>query len=452
MHTAEPSSGGLTATRISRLSLEIETRPEASPIDGGPRDDNAPFTLLELHADYLLGKERTIATHSDRARWLSVEPTSAAPEEAGPAALGGKRAQVAEETDAGDGPLTVAIPSICSSLREDYIVTLKIGIVGAGNVARSNYVPFLSRQEDVELTYLSRTREKAEALAAEFGGHVVDTAADLAAETPDAVLVLTRETQRAEAITALLEHKFRRLFFEKPLVAQRGQENVCEEDFFTARDLLRQAEAAGIETAMVFNYRFFEQTQRARRLVAERQFGQPLQVVAYSHYATWSHVIDLIHLFAGPVVAMTAVDSAAARGTGDNAACDVGAAFRLANGAIGTILGTSSPSFAFPLFELTMNFEGGRLHMRDLDGEMEVLDYAGSVHERIAPITNSSRWDHYGASFGKSLDAYLGSIRRAEPPPVSGAAGLEELRFEAALKRAAAQRRWVDLEAEFPLA
>jgi len=331
-------------------------------------------------------------------------------------------------------------------------VTLRIGIVGTGNVARSNYVPFLARQEDVELSYLSRTREKAEALATEFGGHVVDTVADLAAEDPDAVLVLTRETQRAEAVAGLLEHSFRRLFFEKPLVARNGQENVCEEDFFTARDLLKQAADAGTQTAMVFNYRFFEQTQRAARLIAERQFGQALQVVAYSHYATWSHVIDLIHLFAGPIVAMAAVDSATERGTGAGAAVDVGGAFRFENGAIGTILGTVSPSFAFPLFELMVNFEGGRVHLRDLDGEMEVLDYAGACHERIAPIANASRWDHYGASFGKSVAAYLETIRQDAPPPIGGDAGLQELRFEAALRRSAAQRRWVDLEEEFPIA
>jgi predicted dehydrogenase len=330
-------------------------------------------------------------------------------------------------------------------------MSLKIAIVGTGNVARSNYVPFLARQEDVDIVYLSRTRAKAEALAAEFGGLVVDTPQELAAQQPDAVLVLTRETQRADAISALLEHRFRRLFFEKPLVARHGQENVCEEDFFTARDLLRRAHDAGTETAMVFNYRFFEQTQRARRIAAEREFGNPLQVVAFSHYATWSHVIDLVHLFAGPVIAMAAVESAETRGAGDMTANDVAAAFRFENGATGTILGTVSPSFAFPLFELIINFEGGRVHMRDLDGEMEVLDYDGTCHERTASSANVSRWDHYRASFDKSIGAYLDSIRNGQPPPISGQAGLEELRFEAALRRSASERRWVDLPAEFPV-
>ncbi len=46
------------------------------------------------------------------------------------------------------------------------------------------------------------------------------------------------------------------LLRKKPLVARDGQANVREEDFFMARELLNKAQAAGAETAMVFNYRF----------------------------------------------------------------------------------------------------------------------------------------------------------------------------------------------------
>jgi hypothetical protein len=51
--------------------------------------------------------------------------------------------------------------------------------------------------------------------------------------------------------------------------------------------------------AMVFNYRFFDQTRRARRFIEERDLGLPTNVVALSHYATWSHCIDLILWLAG---------------------------------------------------------------------------------------------------------------------------------------------------------
>ena len=42
-------------------------------------------------------------------------------------------------------------------------MSVKIAVVGTGNVARNSYLQFLSEQEDVALTYLSRTRSKAEA-------------------------------------------------------------------------------------------------------------------------------------------------------------------------------------------------------------------------------------------------------------------------------------------------
>ena len=49
-------------------------------------------------------------------------------------------------------------------------MTLRIALVGTGNVAKRNYVPCLAEREDVELGYYNRTRAKADAIAAEFGG------------------------------------------------------------------------------------------------------------------------------------------------------------------------------------------------------------------------------------------------------------------------------------------
>ena len=41
-------------------------------------------------------------------------------------------------------------------------MSIKIAVMGTGKVARANYLPYLAKQEDVTLTYFSRTREKAE--------------------------------------------------------------------------------------------------------------------------------------------------------------------------------------------------------------------------------------------------------------------------------------------------
>ena len=75
-------------------------------------------------------------------------------------------------------------------------MTLKVAVIGTGNVARKNYLPFLARQDDVTLSYFNRTREKAEACAQEFGGWVADSIDDLMREAPDVVMLLTSETVR----------------------------------------------------------------------------------------------------------------------------------------------------------------------------------------------------------------------------------------------------------------
>jgi predicted dehydrogenase len=327
---------------------------------------------------------------------------------------------------------------------------LKIGLVGTGNVAKRNYVPTLAADADVELGYYSRTVSKAETLADQFGGQVFDALEALVGWEPDAVFVLTRETERLAVSNALLDLKPKRVFFEKPLVAQHGQEDVREEDFLNARALLHKAAAQGCETAMVFNYRFFDQCLKAKEIIAARDFGQAVNITGLVHYACWSHGIDLLHHFADPIVELTALQSEQERGE-RTPARDVTAAFRTAADATGTLIGTAALNWNFPLFELTFNFERGRIHFRDLDGDMEILDAGSKRHEVHSIPRDRSRWNQYDASFTKSVVAYLASIRQGQALPVPGIAGLQELQVEAAIKRSIAQHRPVDLAAELPL-
>ncbi len=324
---------------------------------------------------------------------------------------------------------------------------MKIAIVGTGNVAKDCYLPFLKTQKDVELSYFSRTKAKADACAAAFGGRACASLAELMAGDPDSVFVLTNETTRAEALRELVPFKPRRLFLEKPLVARLGQDNVSEDDFATARDLMAQFHAQGCQTAMIFNYRFFDQTLAAREIVGKRSFGKAVNAVAAVNYACWSHCIDLLHYFVGPAETIVAQESGLKFGKAN--VPDISGSIRFAGGAAGTILGTWALNFGFPLFELTVNFAGGRIHMRCLDGDMEVLDYSTKRHEVLSVTRNTSRWDQYRASFGKSIGAYLESLRRGEAAPVPGSAGLEELRFEAALRRSVREARPVQVAHEF---
>jgi predicted dehydrogenase len=331
-------------------------------------------------------------------------------------------------------------------------VALKVAIVGVGKVAIQNYLPYLVQHQDVTLSYYNRTRAKAEEAAQRYGGRVATSLAELMADDPDTVLVLTRETDRYEAARALLDFHPKRLFFEKPLVARHGQANVVEEDFVQGREILQQAQAAGVETAMVFNYRFFDQTLTARELVAAHYLGQPVHFAGLVHYACWSHCIDLILDFVGPAHTITALASRRRQPCmGSPQVADVTAAVRMENDATGMIIGTCHIDFKLPLYELTIAFERGRISMRDLDGDLEMIDYASGRHVIHALSRDVSRWDQYRASFGKAIAAYLATIREGAPPPVPGVAGLRELQFEAAIKRSIRQDKPVILDESFPL-
>lgn len=329
---------------------------------------------------------------------------------------------------------------------------IQVAVVGVGKVAVQNYLPALVKHSDVRLRYYNRTHEKADAAAQQFGGEAVGTLDALMAGNPDTVLVLTKETARAEITDQLLAFAPKRLFFEKPLVAEFGQAAVTQGDYWRARSLWQRAEAGGTTTAMVFNYRFFEQTQKARALIAELDFGAPMHFSGLVHYACWSHAIDLVLDFMGPAATISALgDSRVGPCMGSEAVQNVSVAVRMENEATGTLIGTCGMDFKLPLYELTLAFANGRVHLRDLDGDLEVIDYRTRRHELHALPRDVSRWDQYRASFGKSLDAYLASIRTGTVPPVPGIAGVRELQFEAGIKRSLAENRPVYLAEELPL-
>jgi predicted dehydrogenase len=324
--------------------------------------------------------------------------------------------------------------------------------VGVGKVAVQNYLPALVKHSDVRLSYYNRTSEKAIEATRQFGGVATASLEELMAGNPDTVMVLTNETIRAEITDQLLALSPKRIFWEKPLVAALGQAAVSEADFWRAKKLWQSAEKGGTTTAMVFNYRFFEKTQKARELIATHDLGAPVHFSGLVHYACWSHAIDLVLDFMGPVATISALaDWREGPCMGSENVQNVSVAARMENEGIGTLIGTCAMDFKLPLYELTLAFSNGRIHMRDLDGDLEFIDYCTRRHELHALPRDVSRWDQYRASFGKSVDAYLASIRAGTPPPVPGLAGVQELQFEAGIKRSLAEKRPIYLAEELAL-
>ncbi len=330
-------------------------------------------------------------------------------------------------------------------------MSLKIAIAGLGNVTRQNYLPFLARQSDVQLGFWNRTEQVADEVSKSYRGKKFSSLSDLAAWEPDTTLVLTSETARRDVASTLIRLGVKKLFLEKPLVAALGQAHVTEADFEDGRDLLALANRHSCQTAMVFNYRFFDQTIAAKKVIQDRAFGEVINVAGQVHYACWSHCIDLIHFFAGGIEEVTALAGKEIRKGQMIESADLVGAFRFKNGASGTLIGTAGMKWQHPLFELVFTFNQGRIHLRDIDGTLEILDGRGQIHETRSMVRDASRWSSYDTSFIRSLEAYLASLRDGNEPPIPGIAGLRELQVEAAFRRSIAQGRPVLLDQEFPI-
>lgn len=328
---------------------------------------------------------------------------------------------------------------------------LKIGMIGTGNIAVKSYIPYLSQRGDVDLFYYDRVYDRAWECEKKFGGKAVKSHEELMSFNPDTILVLTHETQHLAAASSLIKLHPQRIFFEKPLLAKNGQAEVCEQDFFDGRELCHSLNKNHIEGAMNFNYRFFDITGKLQELIASKQLGKLRQTTLFVNYACWSHCIDLLRLFGGNARIVTALESRALYGIcGSNQKSpDIVAAFELENGASGTILGTNGSSFFTALYSIVMNFENGLVKFSDLDACLSIHINDSRYIENCMLSPLFSRGNQYGDSFGKSLDAYINSIRKGLPPPVPVENGLMELQFEAALRRSAVQKRPVNVQTEF---
>ncbi|GAA3640032.1 hypothetical protein GCM10022200_24480 [Microbacterium awajiense] len=320
-------------------------------------------------------------------------------------------------------------------------------VVGIGGLAMGQYLPFLTRQEDLELAYLSRRSASSRAAQDAFGGHGLDSWSEVEGFAPDIAFNLATDSAHAHVLESLIEARVPRVFTEKPLISQAGQENVDEDDFFRARDIVGLANEAGFEIAMGFNYRFFESVQDSLDAVAGARLGPLRTVVANSHFATWSHTLDLIGMACGPIATLTAMAGPGTARDGRTPTRSV--SFRAVSGAVGSALGSALRDWEDDLLDISFSFDGGHLRWRDLDAESSMFEAASG--RRTVTVLPGPREARYSASFTASLTAYLAAVRTNAPPPVGVDAGLRELQMEASISRSIREHRAVRVQEEFPL-
>lgn len=182
---------------------------------------------------------------------------------------------------------------------------VKVAVVGAGAMAREHIRAFQDVPEVSVVGLHSRTRARAEALAAEHGiPFVADSVDELAARTQaDLVVVTVVEVSMRAVALACFEHPWT-VLLEKPPGMDAGQ----------ARELLDVSRGRGRRVAVALNRRFLSSTLRVleglaadggRRYVhvtdqqsleTARAIGHPEEVVRTWMYANSIHMVDYLRL------------------------------------------------------------------------------------------------------------------------------------------------------------
>ena len=144
--------------------------------------------------------------------------------------------------------------------------SLRLGLVGFGNVARGIHLPTLRRLREVELVAVADTdpRARAEAERLVPGAAIRSSIGELlAGEGLDAVMVCLPATEQAGAATAALESG-RHVYVEKPIAA----------DLADARAVVEAWRRAGTVGMVGLNYRLHPHYRRAREVVRSGRLGE----------------------------------------------------------------------------------------------------------------------------------------------------------------------------------
>jgi predicted dehydrogenase len=186
---------------------------------------------------------------------------------------------------------------------------VRIGVIGAGGIA-VKHLEVLDAVPGATLAGItSRTRSRAESLAARFGGApVFDDAESLVREArPDALMVLVSVDQIYDTVRSAMRFRLP-VFIEKPAGLTPGE----------SAHLAQLAESLGLRTMVGYNRRHYSifrtgldivssrgplmgvLVEGHERMAAVRRAGKhPQQVLASWLYANATHTIDLLRFFGG---------------------------------------------------------------------------------------------------------------------------------------------------------
>ena len=336
--------------------------------------------------------------------------------------------------------------------------TIGVGIIGCGKITETRHAPEYAANATAKIIgYFDFVKERAEALAARYGGRVFSSVEELlACEEIDAVSVCTANATHAR-ITVDALNAGKHVLCEKPMATTPEE---CEEMVRAARD-------AGRRLMIAHNQRYMPAHQAARELIAGDAIGRPLSVTTcfgHSGPDNWSvdpgtgnwffdkkksafgsmadlgvHKIDLVRYLLGcdmkEATAMIGVlDKRDAAGNPVSVEDHAAAVYRMENGAIVTM--TASWTYYGKENNRTAVYGSeGILEISPEDGTLTLTRKGGEVEHRDGLIGKTSG----------VIDAFLVAIAENAPSPLDADAILPSMQALFATGKAADGGRCVAL-------
>lgn len=310
---------------------------------------------------------------------------------------------------------------------------IKIALIGAGGWGRQHARIFAARPDVDFCAIAGRTAARTQARAKEFGTKAyTDIGEMLHTEKPDLVSICLPNEGHFAPTLEVIQAGFP-LLVEKPLVF----------DLAEADTLLAEAADRNLFFAVNFNHRYAQPVQKAKEAIDAGRLGELT-------FATWRfggeggaghpfgnlietqcHGFDMLEYLCGPVQTVIAEMSDK---TTPGSFGDMAISLRFQSGAVGSLLGSYSSSYAYPdTHRVEVNGTKGRVLIEDTVRRY-TFQAAGS---ETAEVWQAGYFNDTDREFGRTFDAYmeamLSAFRQGRPPPVPAEAGRRALRLALAV-------------------
>lgn len=304
---------------------------------------------------------------------------------------------------------------------------VRIALVGAGNWGWQHARVFSSRDDCELVAVASRSKERADARAREFGiAAYTDITAMCNEQSPDLVCV-SLPNQAHFAATLDVIRAGRALFVEKPFVFHLPE----------ADTLLAEAAQRHLFFGINFNHRYAKPMALARQALDAGKLGD----IVFCHWRfggeggtdhpfnnlieTQCHAFDALEYLCGPVESVMAEMTDK---TKPGVYRTLVLALRFRSGAVGSLIGSYDSSYAYPgTHQLEINGTRGRLLVEDTIGRF-TLSKAGNETSQVwqAGYFNDRDRDFYQTFDAHAADM-IEALRSRREPPVHARAGRRAL-------------------------